>query len=165
MIKLVRCALLCVFFAGSAWAQAPAPAAATGDELLAEFRAVQSQLSVGKREFVAQQLQLTPEQEAKFWPVFDAHQASLKALNERRLKNIGAYADLWNAPTTDEKQALALAKEALAIEREESALMERTFNKLKRHLPAVQLIRYLQFESKLRAFVRFELATQIPFVR
>ena len=162
MIKIVRCALLAVLFAGSAWAQAPA---ASNDELMAEFRAIQSELSEGKREFVAQQLELTPEQEAKFWPVFDAHQASLKALNERRLKNISAYADLWNAPTTDEKQALALAKEALDIEREESALMERTFNKLKRHLPAVQLIRYLQFESKLRAFVRFELATQIPFVR
>ncbi len=162
MMKIVRCALLAVLFAGPAWAQAPA---ASSDEMMAEFRSIQTQLSEGKREFVAQQLELTPEQEAKFWPVFDAHQASLKSLNERRLKNITAYADLWNAPATDEKQALALAKEALDIEREESALMERTFSKLKRHLPAVQLIRYLQFESKLRAFVRFELATQIPFVR
>lgn len=162
MIKLIRCAFLAVLFAGSAWAQTPA---ASGDALLAEFRTIQAQLSEGKREFVAQQLELTPAQEAKFWPVFDSHQAALKSLNERRLKNISAYAELWNAPATDEKQALALAKEALDIEREESALMERTFTKLKRHLPPVQLIRYLQFESKLRAFVRFELATQIPFVR
>ncbi len=165
MIMLVRCALLATLFAGSALAQAPAAAPAVNDEMMAEFRVIQAQLSEGKREFVAQQIQLTPEQAAKFWPVFDSHQAALKALNERRLKNISAYADLWNAPATDEKKALALAKEALAIEKEESALMERTFAKLKQHLPAVQLIRYLQFESKLRAFVRFELATQIPFVR
>jgi hypothetical protein len=133
-------------------------------EIYADMRALQGQLGAGKRAFIEEQLVLAPTEAAKFWPVYDAHQAGLAALNKRRLDNILAYARDWNAETLDDNAASTLAKEALDIEKDEAALMEHTYRKLKHAVPAIKAVRYLQIESKVRAIVRFEQAAEVPLI-
>lgn len=133
-----------------------------GDQSLAELQAIQAEVTANKREFIARQMFLTEKEAPKFWPVFDDHQEALAKLNRRRLENITEYARVWNQPTTDNDAITALAEEALSIERDEAALLERTFRRLKGALPAAKAARYVQVESKLRAIVRFELAAKIP---
>lgn len=160
MITLSRWCLLLALVAGPALAKEttdPDTAAA-----IAELQSLVAEVGDEKRAFFGEQLSLTEAEAAKFWPVYDGHQAALAKLNERRVKNILAYADLWNAAATDAKAAEAIAREALDIEKDEAALMEHTYGKLKRAVPVVKAIRYLQMESKLRALVRVELAARIP---
>ena len=144
---------------------AQAKDAPSGDSAAAvsALQALVAEIGPEKRAFVGEQLGLTEAEGAKFWPVYDAHQAALAKLNERRLANIGAYADVWNAEVTDDKAMAAVAVEALAIEKDEAALLEQTYNKLKRAVPVVKSVRYLQLESKLRALIRVELAARIPY--
>jgi len=144
----------------AAWAQGAAPADGTNvGAMLAQAKTPE-----GKKALVASSLALTDAEAKKFWPVYDAHQAALSEFNRRRLDNILAYARVWNTGKVDDAAATALAKEAIAIEKQEAAQLERTFGKLKRAVPAVKAVRYLQVEAKLRAIVRFEQAAQVPFV-
>lgn len=154
--------LLLALVAGPAFAQAPTATGAEADPVAA-LQALNADVAPKKREFVQQQLALTEAEAKAFWPVYDAHQAALGKLNERRLANIEAYAKVWNADATDEKAMAAVATEALDIEKDEAALMEQTYGKLKRAVPVVKAVRYLQLESKLRALVRVELAARIPY--
>ncbi len=165
MHRFSRLIFVAALLAGPAWSQAGKPADnAEEAEVYAQMHALQAQLGEGKRDFIAEQLSLTPEEAAKFWPVYDAHQKALSSLNERRLANIVEYARHWNANSLDDAAATALAEQALGIEKDEAALMEHTFRKLKHAVPAVKAARYLQVESKVRAIVRFEQAAQVPLV-
>lgn len=154
--------LLLALAAGTTFAQAPTPTGAEVDPV-AELQSLNAEVAPKKREFVQQQLALTEAEAKAFWPVYDAHQAALGKLNERRLANIEAYAEVWNAETTDDKAIAAVAAEALDIEKDEAALMETTYGKLKRGVPIVKAVRYLQLESKLRALIKVELAARIPY--
>jgi Spy/CpxP family protein refolding chaperone len=163
MLAIARYALILSLFAGPALAQdAATPTLA---DSVAQLQAFQSEVGDAKHDYVGKLLTLTDAEAAKFWPVFDAHQAALAKLNQRRLANIHAYAKLWNEASTDDKAAAAVAKEALAIEAEEAALLQRSFAKLKTAMPVMKAIRYLQFESKLRAIIKFELAAEIPLAK
>lgn len=163
MRTLSRLFLMSILVAGPAMsAETGQPYTPAEAESYAEMRALQNHLGPGKRDFVEKQLYLTPDEAGKFWPIYDAHQAALASLNKRRLDNIIAYARHWNADTLSDANADSLATEALSIEKDEAALMESTYNKLKGAVPAVKSVRYLQVESKVRAIVRFEQAAQVP---
>jgi len=165
MHRFARLIFVVALLAGPAWSQATKPGYSPEEaEAFEQMRALQSQLGEGKRDFIAQQLSLTPEEAAKFWPVYDAHQQALASLNQRRLDNIVVYARHWNADSLDDATATKLAEQALDIEKDEAALMEHTFRKLKNAVPAVKAVRYLQVEAKVRAIVRFEQAAQVPLV-
>ena len=164
MRKNLFVALLSVLIPAAAMAAEPATRTPAEAEAVAQMQVLQAYVGSGKRAFIEQQLQLTPEEAEKFWPVYDAHQAALAEFNRRRLDNVLAYARVWNSGKIDDAAATALAKEAIAIEKQEAAQLERTFGKLKRAVPAVKAVRYLQVEAKLRAIVRFDQAAQVPFI-
>lgn len=166
MYALIRLGLIAALATAPAWAQEAGNPGYSEDEaeVVAEMHALESVVGEGKRAFIEEQLDLTLQEDAKFWPIYDAHQEALQAFNQRRLDNILKYARAYDADTLDDATALAIAEEALDLERDEAKQMERTFHKLKRAVPAVQAARYLQVENKLRAVVRFEQAAQVPLV-
>ena len=162
-----RIATLCLALAaapGIALAQSQPAADAQAKELSAQMDALQSYAGEGKREFVARQLDLSPEQAAKFWPIFEQHQALLADLNQRRLDNILAYSKAWNAGAVDDAVANKLALEGIAIEKGEAAALERTYKRLRGVVPARSAVRYLQMEYMLRAVVRIAQVANVPYV-
>jgi hypothetical protein len=164
MFPLARLSLIAAFLAAPAWSQESKSPAYSADEAasFAEMHALESEVGPEKRAFVEQQLALTPQEGAKFWPLYDAYQETLRGFNQRRLDNILKYARAYNAGAIDDATATAIAEEALDLEKDEAGQMEHTFRKLRKVMPAVKAVRYLQVENKLRAIVRFEQAVQVP---
>jgi hypothetical protein len=167
MSALARLSLIATLIAAPAWSQEAKDAGYTTAEAasVAEMHALETEVGAGKRAFIEEQLQLTLQEDAKFWPIYDAHQEALLAFNQRRLDNIMKYARAYNADALNEVSAVAIVEESLDIEKDEAVQMERTFHKLKKAVPAVKAARYLQVENKLRAVVRFEQAVQVPYIR
>ena len=133
-------------------------------EAIAIMQAADAQMNVSKRAVVAEQLALSPDQEARFWPVYDAHQRALSKLNRRRLENIFIYARAWNTGSVDEHAASQIAKEAISVEEDEAKLLKKTFRQACRVLSTAQAARYLQLEAKLRAEIRYAEAESVPLV-
>jgi hypothetical protein len=167
MSTFARLTLVAALFAAPAWAQESTDTGNSADEAaaVAEMHAIEAEIGPGKRAFIEEQLQLTLQEDAKFWPIYDAHQEALLAFNQRRLDNILRYARAYNDDAMDDATALAIAEEALGLERDEAKQMEHTFHKLRKAVPVVKAARYLQVENKLRAIVRFEQAAQVPYIR
>ena len=164
-MKKLAVLLIAASLSSTVAAKPPAQPAAADDPLHAGMRQLQAQTVEEKRALVAALLQLDDAQAAAFWPVFDGHQQGLSALNQRRLDNILAYARAWNADSLDDRTAATLAEQALAIEQDETRLLERTYHKLKRAVPAGKAVAYLQLENKIRAIVRYEQAVNVPLLR
>jgi Spy/CpxP family protein refolding chaperone len=133
-------------------------AATTNMEILRQ------KIKADKKLVVAQNLNLTDAEGAKFWPVYEAYQKDLQQIDERLATAILAYADAYNnGPVTNEK-AKKLLDEYLAIDDAEAKLKSATTPKILAALPAVKAARYVQIENKIRAAVRYELAAAIPLV-
>jgi hypothetical protein len=125
---------------------------------------LRQKVKADKKLIVAQNLNLTDAEGAKFWPVYEAYQRDLQQINERLSAVILAYADAYDhGPVTNEK-AKKLLDEYLAIDDAEAKLNSATTPKILAALPAVKAARYLQIESKIRAAVRYDLAAAIPLV-
>jgi len=125
---------------------------------------LRQKIKADKRLVVAQNLNLTDAEGAKFWPVYEAYQKDLRQIDERLATVILAYADAYNkGPVTNEK-AKKLLDEYLAIDDAEAKLKSATTPKILAALSAVKAARYVQIENKIRAAVRYELATAIPLV-
>ena len=133
-------------------------AATTNMEILRQ------KIKADKRLVVAQNLNLTDEEGAKFWPVYEAYQKDLQQIDERLATAILAYADAYNKGPVTNESAKKLLDEYLAIDDAEAKLKSATTPKILAALSAVKAARYVQIENKIRAAVRYELATAIPLV-
>jgi len=141
---------------------APAMAQNTGTSNMDILR---QKVKADKKLVVAQNLNLTDAEGAKFWPVYDAYQADLQKINERLAAAIQAYANAYNKGPVTNEVAKPLLDEALAIDDAEAAMKRAAVPKILAALPAMKAARYIQIENKIRAAIRYELAANIPLVQ
>jgi hypothetical protein len=121
-------------------------------------------IKADKKLLVAANMDLTASEAKGFWPVYEAYQKDLSAINQRIVKLIASYAEAYDANTLDDKKAETLTAELVAIEQADGGLQASYVPKLSKVLPPMKVARYLQIEGKIRAAVKYELAANIPLV-
>jgi len=141
----------------------PVPAVAQ-DAATTNMDILRQKVKADKKLLVAENLQLTDAEGTKFWPVYEAYQKDLQAINQRLLAAITSYADAYNKGPVANDTAKKLLDEATAIEDAEVQLKKSTTPKVMAVLPATKAVRYIQMENKIRAAIRYELAANIPLV-
>ena len=156
MIRLVTSFAIAAGLAASAMAQT---AGTTNMEILRQ------KIKADKKLVVAENLKLTDAEGTTFWPVYDAYQKDLQAINQRLTAAILAYADAYNKGPVTNETAKKLLDESLAIDEAEARLKSASAPKILAALPAMKAARYIQIENKIRAAVRYELAAGIPLVQ
>jgi Na+-transporting NADH:ubiquinone oxidoreductase subunit NqrC len=117
-----------------------------------------------KKLVVASNMELNDAEAKAFWPIYEAYQNDLLAINDRLGKTILAYADAYNKKTLTDAQAKQFSDEALAIDQDEITMRKTYAARLGPVLPGKKVARYLQIENKIRAAIRYQLAAGIPLV-
>jgi hypothetical protein len=125
---------------------------------------LRDKVKADKKLLVAANMELTDAEAKGFWPVYEAYQKDLQALNGRMKNAILSYADAYNNKTLTDEKAKQLSDESLAIDEQELKIRKTYAAKLSTVLPAKKTARYIQIESKIRAALRYELAGSIPLV-
>jgi len=141
----------------------PAMAQTTGTTN-SNMEILRQKLKADKKLLVAQNLTLTDAEGTAFWPVYDAYQNDLQAINQRMTAVIRAYADAYNKGPIANDVAKKLLDEVLAIDEAEAKLKSSSAPKIIAALPATKAARYIQIENKIRAVVRYDLAAGIPLI-
>jgi hypothetical protein len=130
----------------------------------ANMEILRQKVKADKKLVVAQNLNLTDAENTAFWPVYDAYQKDLQQINQRVTALIGAYAAAYNKGPVANDAAKKLIDEAVAIDEAEVQLKKSAMPKILAALPAAKAARYVQIENKIRAAIRYELASSIPLV-
>jgi hypothetical protein len=157
-MKAFLCALGCALAlnVSPAAAQDKPDAERTSAEWLALIQA-------DKKAVVAKSMDLTPQEAARFWPLYDAFQRELavprNAVTRALLDYIAAGHKLTDA------NAKRIMEETLAAQKEEARLREKHFRQLLKVLPAHKAARYMQIENKIQAVVDYEGAKAVPLAR
>ncbi len=130
-----------------------------------DMEILRQKLKADKKLVVAQAMQLSDAEAAGFWPVYEAYQTDLGKLNVRLGQLIKSYAEAFRADTLTNDKAQALTDEALKIEQAEVDMKRAYLPKLSAVVSPVKAARYLQVENKIRAVLKFDLATEIPLAK
>lgn len=157
-MKFNKAAILCLLALTAVPAFAQDKPADTNMQILLE------KVRADKKLVVAANMDLTELEGKAFWPIYEAYQKDLQAINDRLGKTILAYADAYNNKTLSNTQAKQLTDEVLAIDQDEIALRKSYAERLGKAIPGTKAARYLQIENKIRAAIRYDLATGIPLV-
>jgi predicted outer membrane protein len=126
---------------------------------------LRDKLRADKKLVVAANMELTESEAQGFWPLYDQYQKDLQNLNQRIASLLESYAaDLQGKSLTDAK-AKQLIAEAVAIEQAEAQLKSTYAPQLSKVLPVKKVARYLQIENKIRAIVKYDIASGLPLVQ
>ncbi len=130
-----------------------------------DMEILRQKVKADKKVVVAANMRLTDAEAKNFWPIYDAYQKDLQGIDQRIGALVTIYADAYNqGPVTDET-AKKLLTEMMAIETTEVKLKDVYVPRFEKAIPEMKVARYIQIESKIRAVVRYEMATQIPLVQ
>jgi len=139
------------------------PLAAQQEKPADNMDIVREALRAEKKVLVAENMQLTESEAAAFWPVYEEYQTEMKAIGDRMVKLVEAYAAAYKA--MNDETAAKLVKELLSIQSDRAKLAEKYLPKFQKVLPIAKVARYYQIENKIRAVVDYDVASQIPLVK
>ena len=126
---------------------------------------LRDKIQADKKLLVATNMELTESEAQRFWPLYDQYQKDLHKINQRLANMLESYAaDFQRKSLTDEK-AKKLIAEAVAIEQAEAQLKSTYAPQLGKVLPVKKVARYLQIENKIRAIVKYDIASGMPLVQ
>ena len=158
-IMLVICsALLLVLSTSPAGAAEPAlrPAAE------ADQQALVNAVRANRKALVAVNLNLSAEEAAKFWPLYDRYQAEINAIGDRVLAIVNEYIATFQH--LSDKQALRLMTDYLSVEGERLKVRQTYLPEFAKILPGRTVARFYQLDNKMDALLRYDLAATIPVV-
>lgn len=142
-----------------------APLGMAQDKPADNMQILRDKIRADKKLVVATNMELTESEAKDFWPIYEQYQKDLQKINRRMANLLESYADDFrNKSLTDEK-AKNLIDEALKIDRAEADLKSTYAPKLSKALPITKAVRYLQIENKIRAVVKYDIASGVPLVR
>jgi hypothetical protein len=140
------------------------PAIAQSQTSDTDWKILLDKVKADKKLVVASNMNLTETEKMTFWPIYDAYQKDLQAINDRMIRTLEEYANAYNNRSLTDEQARKLTNDALAIEADEVKLRSTYAAKLNAVLPAKTVARYIQIEGKIRAILRYDMASVIPLV-
>ena len=149
--------------AGAAFAQAPAPSAATEARTLnlstyAEL--LRADVRAQKVAILTEVMGFTADEDAKFWPLYREYDREMSALGDERVALIAEYAANY-AALTDEVAASVAAK-AIDLQAKRHAAITRCFEKVKGALSPKTALRFIQVEHQLQLIIDLQISASLP---
>jgi hypothetical protein len=130
-----------------------------------EAQAAIEKVKADKKYLASKEMQLTDAEAKVFWPLYGEYQDGLQKLNQRIQVMLAEYSELYRNNTMTNEKANKLLADLIAIETDELGLKQSMIPKLQKVLPGVKVARYMQFENKMRALVKYQLGDKIPLIK
>jgi hypothetical protein len=141
------------------------PTASAQDKPADNMEILREKIRGDKKLVIALNMELTESEAKGFWPIYEQYQKDLQKINQRLANLLESYADDFRRKSLTDDKAKKLIDEALAIDRADANLKSTYAPKLGKVLPVKKVVRYLQIENKIRAVVKYDIASGVPLVR
>jgi len=142
-----------------------APHSVAQDKPADNMQILRDKIKSDKKLVVATNMELTESEAKGFWPIYEQYQKDLAKINQRVANLVESYADDLRGKSFTDDKAKKLINEAVAIDQAEANLKSTYAPKLSKVLPVRKVVRYLQIENKIRAVVKYDIASGVPLVR
>ena len=138
------------------------PASAKTVNVEEAMKAFRADLQASRADIIAKNVQLTAEQAAKFWPLFERYQKDQSAIIDAQLKGIQEYAEKYDK--LDDATALSLVKAHLERDGRMNALRQQWLDEFQKVLPGRLAARVMQVDRRISLAQQMEITSQIPLI-
>ena len=121
-----------------------------------DFAAIQA----SRRAAVSEAMALTPEEAKSFWPVYDAYEVKMDAVEKRHVEEVQAFAKAYQNLT--EQDAKAKLDEVVAIQQARLDTQKAFIPKFRAAISQIKTTRFFQIDNKMHAMVQCEIAKMVP---
>jgi hypothetical protein len=142
--------------------QAAEPALDAGN-LRAFVELARSDLKTQKALIISENLPMTGEEAAEFWPLQRDYQHELTRLNDEKLAIIRDYA--VNFQTMTDEKAAELTKRSFDLEEKKTDLKRQYFKKMAKVMPARKVARFFQLDNQINLAVDLQVAASLPLIK
>jgi Spy/CpxP family protein refolding chaperone len=125
-----------------------------------EVDAIQAIFGKEKKELIASLITLTPEESAKFWPVYDQYEVERKTLGKERVELMKQISDAYQAMTPE--KADAVIKKNLEISMKSDKLLQKYHASVKKAVGSETAFEFYQAELYLLTEIRAAIMEEIP---
>jgi hypothetical protein len=143
--------------------QSALPSTGNADKNLQEYiELLRSDIRQRKAEVMAEMMQLSAADAAKFWPIYKEYDAELNKLSDLRVANIEEYSRTYTEMTNE--KADELIRKALAYRKQRSELIAKYYDRVKEQLGAITAARFVQVEDQLLLIIDLQIDSSLPIV-
>ena len=118
----------------------------------------------GFRGLIQEEIPMTQQESAAFWPVYDEYERAVTAIMDRYSALIARYIDRFDKGDLSDEYADELLGEYFAIRQELLDVRRAFIPKFKAVLPSLKVARLYQLENKVNAEIDIQLALAIPLI-
>jgi len=111
---------------------------------------------------IRQELRLTEEESAAFWPLYQEYRADILPIQDRYVALIAGYMQKYESGVLTDEYAADLLDDYFDIKSDLLRMRKRYVRKFRKVLPMLKVARFYQLENKMNAEVDIELALVVP---
>ena len=128
----------------------------------AEVDLMRKDLRDQRKQIVAQNLPLTPDEATRFWPVYDQYTADTIKVNDQRYALIKDYAAAYNNMT--DEQASGYIKRWIGVDDAATQLRLKYIPMFEKVIPEKKVAMFFQIDRRLGLLLELQIAGQLPLV-
>ncbi len=123
---------------------------------------VRADLKKDRVAVVADNMSLTADQAAKFWPIYRGYEAEFTKIGDNLLALIKDYAANFDMMTNS--KAAQLAEEMLRVEQQRLDLRKKYCDRLAKELSSIIAAQFLQVDNRINLLIDLQVAGGIPLI-
>ena len=133
-----------------------APASAQTSQKQLDIAAARAQ----RKATVGANMNLTPDEASRFWPVYDAYEKRMDSIEDRHVRELKEFAKKYNNFTdADAKKKL---DEVIAIQQARLDVQKEFIPQFQAVIPQVKVTRFYQIDNKIQALIQCDIAQLVP---
>lgn len=141
-----------------------AQSSASGANNASEMQQARALLNAGREEIIREEIRLSDDESAAFWPLYERYQADLQVVRDRYAGLLTDYIDAYRAGTVSEEMANQLIDDYLQIQVDLLNIKKEYLADFRKALPARKAARFYQLENKMELGLESELSTIVPLI-
>lgn len=153
------------FTVAPAAAQSTATAAPNAQPTAAseqDIEMLRENIRSSRKKIVAANMNLTPDEAAKFWPIYDQYQQELNQIGNTRWSMMKDYAKSYPNVTAD--QAKNFMQQSSATDQQMIALRDKYVAIFEKAIPPKKAALWYQIDRQIDLMVNLQLASMLPLV-
>jgi hypothetical protein len=115
-----------------------------------------------KVSILTEMMEFSPEEAAKFWPLYNAYDKELTKLADERIAFIRMYSDNYTSLT--DEMTNQIANGAMDLEIRRVQLRRQYYQSMSKALSVRLAARFLQIETQIEKIVDLQVASSLPVV-
>jgi hypothetical protein len=118
----------------------------------------------GFRGLIREEIPMTEQEDAAFWPVYDEYERAVTAIMDRYSRLVSDYVDRFDRGDLSNEYANELLDEYFAIRQDLLDVRRAFIPRFKAVLPSLKVAQLYQLENKVNAEIDIQLALAIPLI-